>query len=68
MSSLRFDEFKKMITELSTKFTLPPIASIFFPLSYIGGQIKDAQFMAISLEGGADEKIDFGSMTCPPER
>ncbi len=47
------DEFKKMVTELTTKFTLPPIADIFFPPFYKGGQPKDAQFMAISLEGGA---------------
>jgi uncharacterized protein (DUF4213/DUF364 family) len=47
------DEFKKMITELATKFTIPPIANIFLPPFYIGGQPKDAQFMAISLEGGA---------------
>jgi len=47
------DEFKKMITELSTKFPLPPIVDIFFPPFYKGGQPKDAQFMAISLEGGA---------------
>jgi len=47
------DEFKKMITELSTRFTLPPIASIFLPPFYKGGQPKDAQFMAIGLEGGA---------------
>ena len=61
------DEFQKMITELATKFTLPPIADIFFPPFYKGGQPKDAQFMAISLEGGAvgvsfvllpDEKIE----------
>ncbi|OQY13122.1 MAG: hypothetical protein B6I30_03490 [Desulfobacteraceae bacterium 4572_187] len=47
------DEFKKMITELTTKFIIPPIARIFFPPFYIGGQPKDAQFMAIGLEGGA---------------
>jgi uncharacterized protein (DUF4213/DUF364 family) len=47
------DEFKKMITKLATKFTLPPIANIFFPPFYKGGQPKDAQFMAIGLEGGA---------------
>ena len=47
------DEFKKMVTELTTKFTLPPTANIFFPPFYKGGQPKDAQFMAISLEGGA---------------
>ena len=47
------DEFRKMVSELTTKFTLPPIANIFFPPFYQGGQPKDAQFMAISLEGGA---------------
>jgi hypothetical protein len=47
------DEFKKMITELTTKFTPPPIANIFFPPFHKGVQPKDAQFMAISLEGGA---------------
>jgi len=47
------DEFKKMTTELSTRFTLPPIANIFLPPFYKGGQPNDAQFMAISLEGGA---------------
>jgi len=47
------DEFKKLITELATKFTLPPIANIFLPPFHIGGQPKDAQFMAIGLEGGA---------------
>ena len=46
-------EFKKMITELTTKFIIPPIANIFFPPFYKGGQPKNAQFMAISLEGGA---------------
>jgi uncharacterized protein (DUF4213/DUF364 family) len=43
----------KMVNELTTKFTLPPIANIFFPPFYKGGQPKDAQFMAISLKGGA---------------
>ena len=47
------DEFKKMVAELTIKFTLPPISNIFFPPFYKGGQPKDAQFMAISLEGGA---------------
>ena len=47
------DEFRKMVNELTTRFTLPPIANIFFPPFYKGGQPKDAQFMAISLEGGA---------------
>ena len=47
------DEFKKMVAKLTIKFTLPPISNIFFPPFYKGGQPKDAQFMAISLEGGA---------------
>lgn len=47
------DEFARMISELALKFTLPPIADIFLPPFYAGGQPKDAQFMAISLEGGA---------------
>jgi uncharacterized protein (DUF4213/DUF364 family) len=47
------DEFSKMITELGTKYTLPTVADIFLPPFYKGGQPKDAQFMAISLEGGA---------------
>jgi uncharacterized protein (DUF4213/DUF364 family) len=47
------DEFRKMVTELTAKFTLPPISNIFLPPFYKGGQPKDAQFMAISLESGA---------------
>ena len=47
------DEFKKMVAKLTIKFSLPPISNIFFPPFYKGGQPKDAQFMAISLEGGA---------------
>ena len=47
------DEFKKMITKLAAKFTIPPIANIFFPPFHTGGQPKDAQFMAISLKGGS---------------
>lgn len=50
--SLKY-EFKKMVNKLADNFTLPPIANIFFPPFYKGGQPKDAQFMAISLEGGA---------------
>ncbi len=47
------DEFEKMVTKLTAKFTLPPISDIFLPPFYKGGQPKDAQFMAISLESGA---------------
>jgi uncharacterized protein (DUF4213/DUF364 family) len=70
------DEFRKMVTELTTKFTLPPIANVFFPPFYKGGQPKDAQFMAISLEGGAtgisfvllpDEKMEEYTALQPPD-
>ena len=47
------DEFRKMITELTARFAPPPIANVFFPPFHKGGQPKDAQFMAIRLEGGA---------------
>ena len=47
------DEFRKMVIKLTDKSSIPPIANIFFPPFYKGGQPKDAQFMAISIEGGA---------------
>ncbi len=47
------DEFRKIVTHLTAQFTIPPIEKVFFPPFYIGGQPKDAEFMAISLEGGA---------------
>ena len=47
------NEFKKMVTKLSSKFTFPPISNIFFPPFHKGGQPKNAHFMAISLESGA---------------
>jgi uncharacterized protein (DUF4213/DUF364 family) len=47
------DEFRKMVNELTAEFTPPPIANIFLPPFYKSGQPKDAQFMAISLKGGA---------------
>ena len=47
------DEFRKMVIKLTDKSSIPPIANIFFPPFYKGGQPKDAQFMATSLEGGA---------------
>lgn len=70
------DEFRKMVTELTAKFTLPPIANIFLPPFYKGGQPKNAQFMAISLEGGAagvsyvllpDEKMEEYTALQPPD-
>jgi len=47
------DEFKKLTTRLTTRFAIPPIADIFIPPFHKGGQPKDAEFMAVSLEGGA---------------
>ncbi|OEU44484.1 MAG: hypothetical protein BBJ60_05585 [Desulfobacterales bacterium S7086C20] len=70
------DEFRKMVMELTTKFTLPPIANVFFPPFHKGDQPKDAQFMAISLEGGAtgisfvllpDEKMEEYTALLPSE-
>jgi uncharacterized protein (DUF4213/DUF364 family) len=69
------DEFKKMVNKLTTKFTIPPIADIFLPPFYKGGQPKDAQFMAISLVGRAtgisfillpDEKMEeYNALQAP---
>jgi hypothetical protein len=42
-----------MTMALSEGFTIPRIADFFFPLFRKGGQPKDAQFMALCLEGGA---------------
>jgi uncharacterized protein (DUF4213/DUF364 family) len=47
------NEFKKMVAELAAKSAFPPIVNIYLPPFYKGGQPKDAQFMAIILEGGA---------------
>lgn len=69
------DEFRKMVNELTTKFTIPPVANIFLPPFYKGGQPKDAQFMAVSLEGGAtgisfvllpDDKMEDYNAIHPP--
>ena len=46
-------EFQKMIMQLTTTYKIPPIADIFFPPFHQGGQPKDAEFMAINLQGGA---------------
>jgi uncharacterized protein (DUF4213/DUF364 family) len=46
-------EFRKMVDELEERFPAPPIADVFFPPFHRGGQPKDAQFMAMRLEGGA---------------
>jgi len=47
------DEFRKMVTELTTAFTIPPVEKMFLPPFYKGGQPRDVEFMAIRLEGGA---------------
>ena len=47
------DELKKIVTRLSDRYPIPPIEKVFFPPFYKGGQPKDAEFMALSLEGGA---------------
>jgi uncharacterized protein (DUF4213/DUF364 family) len=70
------DEFNKMISELTARFRPPPIADAFFPPFYKGGQPKDAQFMAIRLEGGAtgisylllpDEEMDEYAALLPTD-
>lgn len=47
------DEFRLMITKLTAKYSIPPIAKLFFPPFSKGGQPKEAEFMALSLAGGA---------------
>ena len=47
------DEFRVLITKLTAKYSIPPIADIFFPPFYKGGQPQEAEFMALRLAGGA---------------
>jgi len=47
------DEFRTMVTKLTGKYPIPPISNIFFPPFSKGGQPKEAEFMALSLAGGA---------------
>lgn len=47
------NEFKKMVGQLESNFSVPPIAGVFLPPFYKGGQPKDSQFIALALEGGA---------------
>jgi len=70
------DEFRKMVMELTAKFTPPTIANVFFPPFHKGDQQKDSQFMAISLEGGAtgisfvllpDEKMEEYTALLPSD-
>lgn len=46
-------EFKKMIENLASQYEIPPVSILFFPRFQKGGQPKDAQFMAMVLNGGA---------------
>jgi len=47
------DEFRKIITTLAERFSVPPIERMFFPPLYEGGQPRNAEFMAMGLEEGA---------------
>lgn len=47
------DEFTTMVKRLTAKFRIPPISNIFFPPFSQGGQPQEAEFMALSLAGGA---------------
>lgn len=47
------NEFMNMIKKLDARFSIPRIAGIYLPPFRQGGQPKDEQFMAISLESGA---------------
>ncbi len=46
-------EFKKMIEHLSSTYTIPAVSTLFLPPIEKGVQQKNAQFMAMGLEGGA---------------
>ncbi len=67
-------EFIELVDKLAKRFPPPPIADVFFPPFHKGGQPKDAQFMAIRLEGDAtgisfllfpDEAMDSYSALLP---
>ncbi|SMC78007.1 Putative heavy-metal chelation [Desulfocicer vacuolatum DSM 3385] len=47
------DEFRKIITTLADRFSVPPIDKMFFPPLYRGGQPRNAEFMAMGLGQGA---------------
>ncbi len=47
------DDFHRMISKLTAAFAIPPVADIFFPPFYPGGQPTDAEFMAIRLASGS---------------
>jgi uncharacterized protein len=64
MMSLK-NEFRKMIEKLSSRFTIPSVSTLFFPPFFKGGQQKDAQFMALGLEGGA---VGISYLLLPDEK
>lgn len=47
------EAFHDIITALSHRLTVPVIDRMFFPPLYAGGQPRNAEFMAMGLEGGA---------------
>ncbi len=47
------DDFREMIADLAGRYAVPPVAQVYFPPFYPGGQPQDAEFMALALEGGA---------------
>jgi len=46
-------EIRDMALGLASRFPIPNIAGVVFPLFYAGGQPSDCEFMAMALEGGA---------------
>ncbi|HIJ87875.1 MAG TPA: hypothetical protein HPP97_09370 [Desulfuromonadales bacterium] len=46
-------ELRDMALKLSARFPVPKIAGIVFPPFFPGGQPKECEFMAMTLEGGA---------------
>jgi uncharacterized protein len=47
------EEFRAMTIRLGESFVFPPIAGVFFPPLYPGGQPRHAEFMALCLEDGS---------------
>ncbi len=53
MTNFIYSEFLEIVDKLSANYTIPQIDNVFFPPFFEGGQPKDCEFMAISLESGA---------------
>lgn len=47
------DEFRYMVSAITSKFSIPKISDMFFPPFHLGGQPKSAEFMALALDSGA---------------